>query len=661
MSLRIRIMILVDLVLVFAIAVTIAALTYQTNQVLTTQLEQQSEATVGLLVDSLSSALHVPSRVDVALDSQMVAQARILAYLVAAAERAGMTPEEINAILQDIAAHSVIDEFYITDETAHAYLTNTDIDFTFSPSPIEQPQASQFFPLLNQQYGSVTQEAQVREVDDQIFKYVGVSGVDRPRIVQVGYRAGVLEDLARTYSVQSLVENAVDGENVLYVRLVDPAGDTLALAWDEALQDLATEAGSEADLAAARQAMAGQRIESRSEPGALVLAAPLSVEEGTATEAPGAAIVYFSTENVQRVRRLALSGGLLLGVLMAVFGGVGSYWLSGRIVKPLQNMVGLSREVAQGKLSRQIEVRRSGELGQLEAALAQMTSNLRGTIRQIRSSAEQVSTSADHIESVVGELNEAANQQSAAVAETSTAMEELRNVARQIAEGSESVSRAAGQTQRDVQSGLQAVGETVERMAEIRTSNEASVSEILALGQKARQIGAVMDLIDDIAAQTKLIAVNASIEAAAAGESGQRFAVVASQVRHLAENVARSTVEIRQRIVEIQAATNELVVAAEQGSKKIKQGASLSQTTQSALEQIAESADETSSAASQITISTRQQQTAVEQVVEALVNLRAEVTRVAASSDQTSRIVADLAQLSDALDEMVALFELESD
>lgn len=661
MGLRIRIMILVDLVLVFTIAVTIAAVTYQTDQVLTAQLKQQSEATVGLLMDSLSSALNVPPRVDVALDGQMVAQARILAYLVAAAERAGMASEEINAILQDIAAHSMIDEFFVTDETAHAYLTNTDIDFTFSPSPIEQPQASQFFPLLNQQYGSVTQEAQGREGDDQLFKYVGVSGVDRPRIVQVGYRASLLEDLAQTYSVQGLAENAVDAENVLYMRLVDPAGDTMALAWDEALQDLATEDGPEADLAAARQAMAGQKILSRSEPGALVLVAPLPVEGGTSAVAPGAAIVYFSTENLQRVRRLALSGGLLLGVLMAVLGSVGTYWLSGRIVKPLQNMVQLSREVARGKLSRQIEVRRSGELGQLEAALAQMTGNLRGAIQQIRSSAGRVSSSADHIESVVGELNEAANQQSAAVAETSTAMEELRNVARQIADGSESVSRAAGQTQRDVQSGLQAVGETVARMAEIRTSNESSVSEILALGQKARQIGAVMDLIDDIAAQTKLIAVNASIEAAAAGESGRRFTVVASQVRHLAENVARSTVEIRQRIVEIQTATNELVVAAEQGTKKINQGVDLSQTTQSALEQIAESADETSIAANQITISTRQQQTAVEQVVEALGNLSAEVKRVAASSDQTAQIVADLAHLSDALDEMVALFELESD
>ncbi|MEJ2207763.1 MAG: methyl-accepting chemotaxis protein, partial [Anaerolineae bacterium] len=642
------------------IALTITAVTYQANQVLTTQLTQQARSTTDLLVDGLTSALSVPPRIEAALDDQMVAQARLLAYMVAAAERAGMTPQEINAALQDIAQNSVVDEFFVTDETAHAYLTNTDLDFAFSPSPIEQPQSSQFFPLLNQQNGAVVQQAQARDLDGQVMKYVGVSGVDRPRIVQVGQQPAVMEELARTYSVQAMVEGAVGGEDVTYIRLVDPAGKTLAVAWDQEMEDVAAGRGPEADLAAARMALSAGEISMHQEPQALVLVAPLRQVSDRSGPAPGAAIIYFSTQNLQRVRRLAITGGLLLGGVMAVLGGIGTYWLSGRIVQPLQGMVQLSREVAAGKLSRKIEVRRRDELGQLESALGQMTANLRTTIQQIRSSADRVSGSADNIEIVVGELNQAANQQSVAVTETSTAMEELRKVAGQIAADSELVSASAAQTQRDVRSGLQAVDETVARMGEIRASNEASVSEILALGQKAHQIGAVMDLIDDIAAQTKLIAVNASIEAAAAGEAGRRFGVVASQVRHLAENVAQSTIQIRQRIVEIQTATNELVIAAEQGTKKIKQGVSLSQTTQSALEEIAGSAEETTIAAEQITISTRQQQTAVEQVIEALVNLSAEVSRVAASGDQTAQIVTDLGHLSDTLNEMVALFELES-
>jgi methyl-accepting chemotaxis protein len=218
-------------------------------------------------------------------------------------------------------------------------------------------------------------------------------------------------------------------------------------------------------------------------------------------------------------------------------------------------------------------------------------------------------------------------------------MEELRSVAEQIADGAQAVNDAATHTQGDVQAGLRAVAETVRRMAEIRASNQASVDEILGLGEKAHQINSVMDLIDDIAAQTRLIAINASIESAAAGEAGKRFGVVASQVRHLAENVAQSTDEIRQRIREIQVATNELVIAAEQGTKKIEQGVDLSQTTQRALDQIAQSAEQTSLSAGQISISTRQQQTAVEQVV-------------------TAHVVADLGKWTDTLNDLVALFDL---
>lgn len=660
LGLRLRIMILVELVLVLTIFLTIAAATNQANEVLISMLEQQAASTTDLLVDGLTSALSVPPKMETALGEQMVAQARILAYMVAAAEQASMAPEEINAELYEIAANSVIDEFFVTDESAHAYLTNTPIDFTFSPNPLLQPEASQFFPLLNQQDGVVIQGKLERDLDSRTVKYVGVSGVDRPRIVQVGQYSAVMDDLARTYSVQAMVEGAVDGENVIYVRLVDPAGSTLALDWEEGMEDVAADGGPEQDRVAARQAIAAGERTWREEPEAFVLVAPLNRVTGAAAPVPGAAIVYFSKQNLEAMQRMAVRGGLVLGGVMAVLGGLGTYWLSGRIVRPLQEMVSLSREVAGGKLSQKMEVKHTDELGQLEAALGQMTANLRATIQQIRSSAGRVSTSADHIEIVVGELSQAASQQSAAVAETGTAMEELRRVAGQIADGSELVSAAAGQTQRDVRSGLEAVDETVARMSEIRASNEASVGEILALGQKAHQIGAVMDLIDDIAAQTKLIAVNASIEAAAAGEAGRRFGVVASQVRHLAENVAQSTVEIRQRIVEIQTATNELVIAAEQGTKKINQGVGLSQTTQRALEQIAGSAEETTLAAEQITISTRQQRTAVEQVIEALDNLSAEVSRVAASSDQTSQIVTDLGRLSDTLNRMVALFELES-
>src|SRR5690348_1242133 len=119
----------------------------------------------------------------------MVGEAMLAAQFVAAAERNGMTPVGINAILKEVADKSAVQEFWITDSAGHAYLTNTGIDFTFSPDAKRQPQASAFWPLLTGAKTVVIQNARKREIDNQIFKYVGVAGVDKPRIVQVGVSA----------------------------------------------------------------------------------------------------------------------------------------------------------------------------------------------------------------------------------------------------------------------------------------------------------------------------------------------------------------------------------------------------------------------------------------------------------------------------------------
>ena len=122
----------------------------------------------------------------------MVGEALLAAHFVALAEKSGLKPAEINATLKNIAEKSAVQEFWITDSAGHAYLTNTGIDFTFTPDPAKQPQASAFWPLITGGEKIVIQAARKREIDNRVFKYVGVAGVDKPRIVQVGVGA---EDL----------------------------------------------------------------------------------------------------------------------------------------------------------------------------------------------------------------------------------------------------------------------------------------------------------------------------------------------------------------------------------------------------------------------------------------------------------------------------------
>ena len=124
----------------------------------------------------------------------MVGQALLAAQFVALAERVGMTPSEINAILKNISERSAKQEFWITDTQGRAYLTNTEVAFTFSSNSDKQPQASAFWPLIDGSKAIVIQDTRKREIDDQLFKYVGVAGVDKARIVQIGVGA---ENLCR--------------------------------------------------------------------------------------------------------------------------------------------------------------------------------------------------------------------------------------------------------------------------------------------------------------------------------------------------------------------------------------------------------------------------------------------------------------------------------
>jgi hypothetical protein len=124
----------------------------------------------------------------------MVAEALLVAHLVASAERAGMNKNDIDAILKNVAEKSVAQEFWITDSSGRVTFTNTGIDFTFSPDPAKQPQASAFWPLLSGDKKIVAQASRKREIDDRVFKYVGVAGVDKPRIVQVGVAAETFAD-----------------------------------------------------------------------------------------------------------------------------------------------------------------------------------------------------------------------------------------------------------------------------------------------------------------------------------------------------------------------------------------------------------------------------------------------------------------------------------
>jgi methyl-accepting chemotaxis protein len=350
---------------------------------------------------------------------------------------------------------------------------------------------------------------------------------------------------------------------------------------------------------------------------------------------------------------------LVMGIVTLLAAGTVGYVIFRQVSEPVGNMLGVAQRIAEGDLTPvEVDLNRKDELAQLQAALAQMVEYLRGIITRIRGATLHISSSSEQVKATLNEHTGVANSSASAVSETTSTMEEMAIIAAQIAERAGSVVDNAARTQEDAKCGARAVADTVTKLDEIRAANESNTQEIITLGRRTRRISEVMALIDNIASRTKLIAFNASLEAAAAGESGRRFGVVALEVRRLADNVVESTDEIRERVEEIQAATNALILASEQEAKRIAEGVTSGQDASDALRQILESSESTTVAAEQISLSTRQQRTAAEQVVDAVRSIETGSHAVAAGSQEANRVITDLLHLANELQQAVKQFEV---
>jgi CHASE3 domain sensor protein len=270
-----------------------------------------------------------------------------------------------------------------------------------------------------------------------------------------------------------------------------------------------------------------------------------------------------------------------------------------------------------------------------------------------RSLSDQIGTAVGQVRSSSAELQAAANQQASgakeqatAMAEISTTISELLATSRQIAESAQRVAHNAEQTANAARSGHGTVDITHESISGIRRQVDQIVSHMLDLGRKSQEIGAVLDIVSELAEQTNILAINATIEAAGAGEAGKRFAVVAEEIRKLADRVGGSTKEVRTLIDDVRSAVNTTVMATETGSKVVDAGTRQFDDVATTFKQIAALVTTTTDAAREIELSTKQQSTAVEQVNVAIASVTQASVETEASAGQTLQTVAQMAALS---------------
>ncbi|HKO53718.1 MAG TPA: CHASE3 domain-containing protein [Polyangiaceae bacterium] len=270
-----------------------------------------------------------------------------------------------------------------------------------------------------------------------------------------------------------------------------------------------------------------------------------------------------------------------------------------------------------------------------------------------RSLASQVGAAVHHIQTSSTELQSAANQQAtgakeqaSAMSEISTTINELLATSRQIAESSRRVAEIAEQTASAARTGDLTVEKGRESINGIRRQVDVIVHHMLDLGKKSQQIGSVLEIVSELAEQTNILAINATIEAAGAGDAGRRFGVVADEIRKLADRVGGSTKEIRGLIDDVRSAVNTTVMTTETGSKAVEAGADQFVRVAAAFSQISGQVSTTTEAAKEIELSTKQQATAVEQVNVAITNVSQASKETEVSTGQTLRTAAELSHLS---------------
>ncbi|HUL59200.1 MAG TPA: methyl-accepting chemotaxis protein [Anaeromyxobacteraceae bacterium] len=318
------------------------------------------------------------------------------------------------------------------------------------------------------------------------------------------------------------------------------------------------------------------------------------------------------------------------------------------------------RLVIQGDLSGTLRLGvTDAALTPLIAGVGQVMETLKRFVTEIREAALQLSTSSAEVLAAATQNESSTSAQASAIHETTATMEELKGASHQIAENAQMVAAIAEQTLSGARNGEGQIKAFMGAMEKVR-HNAVEVDEAIGkLSRRVERIGTVVEVIDEIADRSDLLALNAALEGAKAGEAGRGFSIVAAEMRRLAENVMESTKEIKNLITEIREATHAAKEASDGNKRMAAEGEKLGGSAATSVSGILTGIQETSDAARVIHLATQQQRTATEQVVQSMSEIE-EVTRQAqAGSRQATGAAAELTKLAERLAELVKRFKVE--
>ncbi len=342
---------------------------------------------------------------------------------------------------------------------------------------------------------------------------------------------------------------------------------------------------------------------------------------------------------------------LVLGVLAAVI-------ITRQITRPLKDTLEVVERIGSGDLSHTMVVTRRDELGELQQGIQRMGTTLRDLIGNIRDSVVQIASAAEELSAVTEQTSAGVNSQKVETDQVATAMHEMSATVQEVARNAEQASHAASVADKEARNGDKVVGEAIVQIERLAAEVVRSTDAMTQLEQESDKIGKVMDVIKAVAEQTNLLALNAAIEAARAGEAGRGFAVVADEVRGLAQRTQKSTEEIEALVAGLQNGTRQVSSIMLSSRELTESSVTLTRKAGTSLESITLTVSNIQAMNQQIAAAAEEQSAVAEEISRSIINVRDVSEQTASASEETAASSVELARLGNQLQMLVSHFKV---
>ena len=350
---------------------------------------------------------------------------------------------------------------------------------------------------------------------------------------------------------------------------------------------------------------------------------------------------------------------LLLATLLALaFGLIAAWAITRQIVIPLNQTLKVAERIAAGDLTHSLISQRQDELGQLQRAIQSMTQGLRELISGISDGVTQIASAAEELSAVTEQTSAGVNSQKVETDQVATAMNEMTATVQEVARNAEEASEAAVAADQQAREGDKVVGEAIAQIERLALEVGNSTEAMGHLKRESDKIGSVLDVIKSVAQQTNLLALNAAIEAARAGEAGRGFAVVADEVRSLAQRTQKSTEEIEELIVGLQTGTQHVATIMDNSRTLTDSSVELTRRAGGSLTNITRTVSAIQSMNQQIAAAAEQQSAVAEEINRSVLNVRDVSEQTSAASEETAASSVELARLGTHLQMLVGRFRV---